>query len=826
VNNPGLPAPHVQAGEIPLFSVIWYGCNRLTSARQTIVAMQAQTCGDFELVVEDCGSTDGTLEFFRSAAAADPRISVFRSSKMTSGEALLGALRHCRGAYVAICPCDGHLLPEALEIAARELDRHADKGGICTTGFLIDGHGGTLDRVDVVTLLLTSYWPFLPAGFFRRAALLAVGIERDDWFFDSLPLELCCRLAADWGLVVCVDSLLLCGDPRQQDDGLARSAQSVIDNRLHLVAKAFSTDGFFAEDEAILELESRANQLTILWQQFRTLGQPEIEHLIQPLLRTVASDLATLLRTDHRVLRSLHRLLCVRGRGFGVLETFLQKILAATTCMRGRLPIHISYLVWSTHIHGTWLIKKIVQNPSPTSRFHRAAPSRDAMYADLYALAGDRHEARGQINLALEMWQHARPPDDINIDSLRCQAVLKSPAATNKILADFQTDWVRRHLGNCPVVALPRQAASRSKIRIGYFCEFMTSDTMRNMMRNVIAAHDRGKFEVFGYAPRSVPTDIENAFDVWRHTPAELDNREFVELLRADGIDVFVELTGFSPGNRFGAMALRGAPVQVSYLNHTGTSQVPNVDYVLSDEICTPSNSDAQRHYSEHIYRLPGCFFCFDYTTSSEPSVAESPHLKNGYITFGCFGSGGKIGRGLIRIWAELLHRVPSSILHIQNSQLSASDNRRFMLDCFRAFDIGAERLILKGGVDRRTLLNVYSRIDISLDTWPYCGGNTIAESLWHGVPVVTLRGQRFSSAYGASLVTAAGCAELVGETPDDYIEIAARLANDSPRLVGLRRNLRDMSVRHGLGDSRLHAYRLDRAYLDMLERCARPESL
>lgn len=439
------------------------------------------------------------------------------------------------------------------------------------------------------------------------------------------------------------------------------------------------------------------------------------------------------------------------------------------------------------------------------------------MYADLYALAGARYESRGQIDLALEMWERARPPDDIGLDSLGCQAMLKSPAATDESLAAHQAAWVRRHLGERPIVTLPRRPNSTGKIRIAYFCAFMNSDTIRNMMRSVFRAHDRTKFEIFGYAPLPVPKDIESAFDVCRYAPSNHTQEQFADLIRSDGIDVFVELTGFSPGNRFAAMSLRCAPIQVSYLNHTGTSQVPNVDYVLSDEICVPPNSDAQRHYSERIYRLPGCFFCFDYSTLEEPPVAPPPHLKNGFITFGCFGSGGKFSNALIQAWATLLNRVPESILHLQNAQLSTPEDRRFMLDRFRALDIPAKRLALEGGVDRRTLLKIYSRIDISLDTWPYCGGNTIAESLWHGVPVITCRGGRFSSAYGTSLVTAAGCTDLIGETLEDYVEIGRRLANDSARLVYLRNTLRQASVTHGLGDSTRHARRLEHAYLDML---------
>ena len=148
-----------------LFSVVWYGRNRRESASETIKALHAQRCGDFELVIEDCGSTDGTLDLFEAAAAQDPRIRIFRRSATRSGEVLLSAMRRCKGDYVVVCPNEGHFLPNAFETIAREFSKQPTAGAICAAGFLVNGHGRTLDRADIVSLLLTSYRPFLPAAF-------------------------------------------------------------------------------------------------------------------------------------------------------------------------------------------------------------------------------------------------------------------------------------------------------------------------------------------------------------------------------------------------------------------------------------------------------------------------------------------------------------------------------------------------------------------------------------------------------------------------------------------------------------------------------------
>ncbi len=804
----------------PQFSIIWYGRDRLDSARQTLVAMQEQDLANFELVVEDCGSTDGTLELFRAAAEKDDRIRIFQRWASHSGDALLSALRRCRGEYIGFCPNEGRFLPNALSILQREFAKQPGVGGVCTDGFLINAFGDSLKEADIVALLLTTYRPFLPAVFLRRAAVNAAGLARHDWLSHSFALDLCCRVATGWGLVHCNTKVTECRDPLLQSDGLNCSVRAAIDDRLELVSQIFSRTGFFASGGISLALESKANQLAILWQDFRARGQSDVEWEITAPLMAVVSGLRLQLRGDHRTLRNLHRLLCVRSHNLGLLASPIQKALAARAGREDRNSINIGYKIWDHPIWGHWITQKVVAQTLPAARFHSEAPSWDAMYAELYALAAERFEARGQVDLALAMWDRARPPDNPTIDSVACQAMLKSPTATDETLAARQADWVLRYLGKRPFVALPWKSGNGRKIRIGYHCAFMDRDTMRNMMREVIAAHDRTKFEVFGYAPEEVPPDILHVFDVWRHTPSPgLADRDFVDLVRADEIDVFVELTGFSPGHRFGAMSLRCAPVQVSFLNHTGTSQVPNVDYVISDEICIPRGSPAEKYYSEEIYRLPGSFFCFDYSKLDEPSVTESPHLKNGYVTFGCFGTGAKIGRELVEIWSRLLHRVPDSVLHIQNPQLSQASDRCFMSDRFDACGIAPGRLVLEGGVERPLLLRSYARVDISLDTWPYCGGNTIAESLWHGVPVVTYRGDRFASTYGASLVSAAGCADLVGHTSNEYVEIAAKLAANSERLVYLRQNLRRMSLDFGLGDSKLFARRLEEAFVTMLNK-------
>jgi predicted O-linked N-acetylglucosamine transferase (SPINDLY family) len=168
-------------------------------------------------------------------------------------------------------------------------------------------------------------------------------------------------------------------------------------------------------------------------------------------------------------------------------------------------------------------------------------------------------------------------------------------------------------------------------------------------------------------------------------------------------------------------------------------------------------------------------------------------------------------------LWAAILEQTPTSRLFIRNGELTPADNRRVLLEAFERRGIAPARLLLLPGTNRQGVLESYARVDVSLDTFPYCGGNTIAESLWQGVPVVTLKGDRFSSAYGASLLAASGLPELIAETPDEYVRKAVALAGDSNRLRSYRVNLRSFVERYGFSDADRFATTMEAAYQDML---------
>jgi predicted O-linked N-acetylglucosamine transferase (SPINDLY family) len=436
-------------------------------------------------------------------------------------------------------------------------------------------------------------------------------------------------------------------------------------------------------------------------------------------------------------------------------------------------------------------------------------------------------EKRGRIAEALDCWRLAfeRGHSNARFFSMALDAWLKDPDASNEELLQAHRAWAEQYARpdpDVPPLVVGPFNGSRP-LRVGYVCSFWEAPTIRYLILPVLKRHDRRRVHAYLYL--SGPLRMG---ETWRelyehHVTAvrevdRLGDREFLEVVRADGIDVLVELNGHSGAQRYAAMASRCAPVQVVYLNYTSTTAVPNIDYIVGDSWSPPPGTEAL--FTEQIARLPGCFLCYDYADDPLlPPVAPAPVTRTGRITFGSFGGCFKISPPLVAWWCEILRRVPDATLFIRNFEMSPADNRRALERQFVDHGIDSARLRLVGKGTRHDVVRSYDDVDIALDTYPYCGGNTTAEALWQGVPVITLQGARFSSSYGASLLHAAGCPELIARTADEYIELAVSLAEHPNRLVDYRGRLRSMTIEHGLGNADTFTPQFEDALITMRRR-------
>ncbi len=310
----------------------------------------------------------------------------------------------------------------------------------------------------------------------------------------------------------------------------------------------------------------------------------------------------------------------------------------------------------------------------------------------------------------------------------------------------------------------------------------------------ILEARDRAAMEILCYSTArggdATTERLKALSDGWVEA-AELNDDALLKRFESDRIDIIVELSGHTNGNRLAALARRGAPVQATYLGYPNTTGVPAIDYRIVDALTDPPG--AERLATEKLVRLPGCFLCYrPFTSPAPPEPGPPPSASAGHVTFGSFNSMPKIGQPTIDLWTAILKDVPGSRLLLKNKSLADPNARRRLVGQFAGRGIDESRLeLFPPAPTQSEHLAVYERMDIGLDTFPYHGTTTTCEALWMGVPVVTLEGDAHASRVGVSLLTNTGLTDLIARSPEEYRRLAAGLAGDPARLADLRRTLR-----------------------------------
>jgi len=260
-------------------------------------------------------------------------------------------------------------------------------------------------------------------------------------------------------------------------------------------------------------------------------------------------------------------------------------------------------------------------------------------------------------------------------------------------------------------------------------------------------------------------------------------------------------------------LARKPAPVQVTYLGYSNTTGLETVDYVISDAVGDPA--DEPTPYVEELIRLDGCWLCYAPPTYAG-DVGPLPAQSSETVTFGSITNPAKLNRMVLDVWARLLEANPTSQLLMVRDSFRGEIRRR-LIDEFAGRGIESDRLVIEHDVpagERR--IDVYNRIDIALDPFPYSGATTTCEALWMGVPVVTLKGRVLAGRHSTSILTHSGMGQLVAETPAQYISIATDLASDLPGLGQMRSMLRRQLAGSSLCDGKSFIRRLEAAYRAM----------
>ena len=351
------------------------------------------------------------------------------------------------------------------------------------------------------------------------------------------------------------------------------------------------------------------------------------------------------------------------------------------------------------------------------------------------------------------------------------------------------------------------------RLRVGYVSGDFRRHVVATFAEPVLAVHDSAAVGVYCYSETRRPDVVTARFkamaEVWRDTAA-LGDEELAAQIRADGIDILVDLAGHSSFNRLPVFARKPAPVQVTWLGYPGTTGLAAMDYRLVDPVSDPEDS-ADTLATEALVRLRDGFLCY------RPPPAPEPGREPGPLTFGSFNNLNKLSEPVLTLWAKLLCRLPEARLLLKSRQLADPAVTRALRGAFKCRGVAGERLDLRGWTaGPEAHLETYRRLDIALDPFPYNGTTTTCEALWMGVPVVTLAGDRHAARMGTSLLTRLGLEELIAATEDGYLEIAATLAADPGRRARLRTELRGRMAASSLCDAAALARRLESAYRTM----------
>ena len=367
-----------------------------------------------------------------------------------------------------------------------------------------------------------------------------------------------------------------------------------------------------------------------------------------------------------------------------------------------------------------------------------------------------------------------------------------------------------------PVWPIGKNTDQSRPLRVGYVSADLRNHPVGYFLAGVLPCHDPKSVQVFCYSNSrdgdAMTQRLKVAEHVWRNISALSDN-EAADLIRQDGIDILVDLSGHTGKNRLSLFMLKPAPIQVSWIGYFGTTGLRSIDYILADRFVAPQGEEV--YFTEKVWRLPSCYLCYEPHQLDVP-IGPPPMLINGYTTFGCFNKRAKIGPETVAIWAKILQRVTRSKLFLKTRSMADLGVQRELSRQFAQQGVDDKRLIFEGHSELAEAMSAYSRVDVALDPFPFGGCATTAETLWMWVPLITLRGQRWSGRMSESILSSMGLESWVATDEDAYVALASQLGNKPQHLAWLRANLRHQLDTSPLCDGRRFTGDLEGAYRSM----------
>ncbi len=428
--------------------------------------------------------------------------------------------------------------------------------------------------------------------------------------------------------------------------------------------------------------------------------------------------------------------------------------------------------------------------------------------ASLHSFSGDSENATQYFSKA-----HELAPENAKIHSNLLMALHYAPGKSRQEIFEAHLEWAKLHIND--QVQRPTIAGSSPErpLKIGFVSADFRFHATAFFFLDVLKHWPSDGFETFLYANvekhDKYTEQFKEACDNWRVIHKEPD-KIISDRIRNDSIDILVDMDGHTKTNHLSLFASRPAPVQVSWFDYVDTTGLKAMDYFIGDPHQILEGEE--KFWVEKIYRLPNDYICYsppDYA----PDVAPPPFEKNGFVTLGCFNTVFKLSADTVKVWSEILKRLPEVKLFLNSPEFAKDFIVSRYATLFEKEGIDTSRVIIDEGGQHEEFIGAYNKIDIALDPFPYAGGLNTCEALWMGVPVIALNGDRFCSRHAVAHLRTAGSPELVADTVEDYIEKVVTLAEDKAKLKAYRQNLRNQVAASPLTDSKGFAKELTTAF-------------
>ncbi len=497
----------------------------------------------------------------------------------------------------------------------------------------------------------------------------------------------------------------------------------------------------------------------------------------------------------------------------GVTLQEMGKFDEAETSFRQAIEVDPNY---TNALHNLGLVLQVLNRLAEAEEIHRRTLQLDPEHAAAHCNLGIVLLNAGNNDAAAKSFRRAlqiKPNFLVAHNNL----IFCLDMADNTSLAELQHErdkWAEAHA--TPLWQETTHANNcdpNRRLRIGYISADLREHSAAKVFGGVLTQYDRSQFDVIAYSNFNGKDDrytelFKNNVTVWRSIVAVPDE-SVVQMIRDDNIDILVDLSGHTAGNRLLVFARKPAPIQITALGYAAGTGMRAMDVFLTDAVMVPPQE--QHYYREKVKYLPCALSLF--SMDPFPPLNALPALTAPTITFGTFNRLAKSSEETYRTWARILQAIPESRLLLKTKELNDDATRSLVLEKFTRAGIAPERIIMQGGTTWYEHMQAYHQIDIALDPFPHGGGVTALEGLMMGVPLITHRFPSLTGRVSASVMTTLGMTDWIAETKEQYVEIAIQKTRDLQSLAALRQQLRDRLNSSVMGNQTLFVRAVEQQY-------------